>query len=63
MFKRPCPVVTVNKLTHISGCLTVLVYLTKSLIEELFTNATVESIYFSDHDAERNIIEKNGIDF
>ena len=35
------------------------VYIKKDLIEELFTNATVENIYFSDHDAVRYIIQKN----
>ena len=36
----------VNKQTHISGFLTDYVYIKKSLIEESFTNATVENIYF-----------------
>ena len=39
------------------------VYIKKDLIEELFTNATVENIYFSDHDAVRYIIQKNAVDF
>ena len=42
----------VNKPTHISGSLIDHVYIKKSLIEEFFSNATVENIYFSDHDAE-----------
>ena len=53
----------VNKPTHISGSLIDHVYIKKSLMEELFYNATVQNIYFSDHDAVRIIIEKNSIDF
>ena len=48
----------VNKPTHISGSLIGHVYIKKGLIEELFTNATVENIYFWDDDAVRIIIEK-----
>ena len=50
-----------NKPTHISGPLTI--YIKKNLMEGFFTNATVESIYFSDHDAVRTIIEKNAVHF
>ena len=32
-------------------------------MEEFFTNATVENIYFSDHDTVRIEIEKNAVDF
>ena len=32
-------------------------------MEELFTDATVENIYFSDQDVLRNIFEKNSVDF
>ena len=53
----------VNKPTHTSGSLIDHVYIKKSLMEELFFNATVQNIYFSDHDAVRIIIEKNSIDF
>ena len=53
----------VNKPTHISGSLIDHVYIKKSLIEELFTNATVENIYFWDDDAVRIVIEKNAVDF
>ena len=35
----------------------------KSLIEEFFTNGTVESIYYLDHDAVRLMIEENAVDF
>ena len=48
---------------HISGFLINHAYIKKSLIEEFFTNATVENIYFSDHDAVRIIIEINGVGF
>ena len=48
----------VNKPTYISRFLIDHVYIKKTL-----TNATVESIYFSDHDALRIIIEKNTVDF
>ena len=40
-----------------------IVYIKKSLIEEFFTNGTIENIYFSDHDAVRIIIEKNAVNF
>ena len=32
-------------------------------MEEFSANATVENIYFSDHDALRIVIEKNNVDF
>ena len=53
----------VNKLTHISGSLIDHVFIKKDLMEEFFTNATVENIYFSDHDAVRILIEKNAVGF
>ena len=52
-----------NKLTHISGSLIDHICIKKALMEEFFTNVTVENIYFSDHDAVRIIIEKNSVDF
>ena len=33
------------------------VYIKKALMEEFFTNVTVENIYFSDHDALRIAIQ------
>ena len=56
-------VLMVNKPRHIFGYLIDHVYVKKSLIEEIFTNATVESIYFSDHDTVRIAIEKNFVNF
>ena len=53
----------VNKPTHISGSLINNVSIKKTLMEEFFTNVSVENIYFSDHDALRNLIEKNAVDF
>ena len=53
----------VNKPTHISGSLIDHVFIKKDLMEEFFTNATVENIYFSDHDAIRILIEKNAVGF
>ena len=53
----------VNKPTHISGSLIDHVYIKKALMEELFTNVTVENIYFSDHYAARIVIHKNYADF
>ena len=32
-------------------------------MEEIFINATVENIYFSDHDAVRIVIRRNSVDF
>ena len=54
---------TVNKQTRISGILIEHGYIKKILMEEFFTNATVENIYFSDHDTVRIEIEKNAVDF
>ena len=48
----------INKPTRISGSLVDHVYIKNSLIEESFTNETVENICFSNHDAVRIIIEK-----
>ena len=48
-----------NKPTDISGSLIDHVYIKKRLKKELFFNATVQNIHFSDHDAVRVIIEKN----
>ena len=53
----------VNKPTHISGSLIDHVFIKKDLMEEFFTNATVENIYFSEHDAVRILIEKNAVSF
>ena len=53
----------VNKLTDISGSLIDHAYITKSLIEEFVINATVENIYFSDHDTVRIIIRKSAVNF
>ena len=44
---------------HISWSLIYHAYIKKRLIEEFFTNATVENIYFSDHHAARIMIENN----
>ena len=52
-----------NKPTHTSGSLIDHVYNKKGLMEEFFSNGTVENIYFSDHDAVRIIIEINGVGF
>ena len=52
-----------NKPTHISGSLIDHVYIEKTLMEEFSANATVENIYFSDHDAIRIVTEKNNVDF
>ena len=43
-----------NKTTHISGFLIDHVCMNKTLIKEFFTNANVESIYFSDQDYCKN---------
>ena len=48
---------------HISGSLTDHVYIKKTLIEEFFTNATVENIDFLDHNSVRITTEKNYVDF
>ena len=49
----------VNKPTHISGSLIDHVHIKKALMEEFSANATVENIYFYDHDAIRIVTEKN----
>ena len=53
----------VNKPIHISGYLIDHIYINKALTEELFTNVTVENIYFSDYDAVRIAIHKNRVEF
>ena len=55
----------INKPTHISGSFIAHAYvmLISCLMDELFTNATVGKIYFSDHDAVRVIIERNAVEF
>ena len=53
----------VNKPTHISESLIDHTYIKKTLMEEFFTNAAVEYIYFSDHDGVKIIIQKNTVDF
>ena len=53
----------VNKPPHVSGSLKDHVYIEKTLLEEFSANATIENIYFSDHDATRIVIEKNNVDF
>ena len=53
----------VNKPTHISRSLIDHVYIKKALMEEFFTNVTVENIYFFFYDAVRITIEKNYLDF
>ena len=52
----------INKPTHIPGSLIDDVYIKKTLMENFFTNESVENIYFSDHDAVRIVIEKNAVD-
>ena len=53
----------VDKPTDISGSLIYYVYIKNALMEEIFTNVTVENIYFSHHDVVRISIEKNYVDF
>lgn len=53
----------VNKPTHITGSLIEHVYIKEALMEKLFTNVTVENIFFLDHDAVRIVIEKNSVVF
>ena len=53
----------VNKPTHLFGSLIDHVYIKKTLMEEFSANATIENVYFSDHDAIRIVIEKNNVDF
>ena len=52
----PDDVQMVNESAYISGSLIYHVNVKNSLMEELFTNATVQNIYFSDHDAVRIVI-------
>ena len=52
-----------NKPTHISGSLIDHAYIKKTLMEEFSAQATVENIYFSNHDAVRIVIEKSNVDF
>ena len=53
----------INKPLPISGSLIDYVNIKKSLMEKIFTSATVENIYFSDDDVVKIIIEKNAVDF
>ena len=53
----------VNKPTHTSGSLIDHVHIKKALMEELFTNVTVENIHFSDHDAVKIATVKNYVVF
>ena len=43
----------------ISGSLIDNDYIKNALTEKFFINGTVENIYFSNHDAARNVIDKN----
>ena len=38
-------------------------YQQRTLMEQFFTNVTVENIYFLDHDAVRLVIEKIYVDY
>ena len=40
-----------------------LVYIKKALMEEFFTNVTIPTFIFLDHDALRIVIEQNSVDF
>ena len=53
----------VNKSGNISVSLINHVYIKKILMEEIFTGATVENIYFSDYDPVRTLIDKSTVDF
>ena len=53
----------VNKPTQTSGSLIDHVYIKQALMEEFFTNTTVENIYFSDHDAVRIAIHNSYVGF
>ena len=53
----------VNKPTHISGSSIDHIYIKKSLMENIFTNGTVENIYYSGDDAAIVIFDKNAIVF
>ena len=48
--------------THISGSLIDHFHIWKALMVEFLTNATVENIFVSDHDAVGIAIEKNSVD-
>ena len=39
------------------------VYILKNFDRRIYTNKTVEKIYFSDHDALKLVNEKNALDF
>ena len=47
-----------NKVTHISEFLIDHIYIRKTMMTEFSINATVENIYFSDHDAVRIVIKQ-----
>ena len=53
----------VDKPVHMSGSLINCVYIKKTLTTEFSINATVENIYFSDHDHVRIVIEQNNVYF
>ena len=53
----------VNKPTDTSGSLINHVYIKKALMEEIFTNTTVENMYFLHHDVLRIGIEKIFVNF
>ena len=53
----------VNKPIHISESLIDLWDIKKALMENVFSNVTVENIYFSNHDAVRIVIHKDYVDF
>ena len=46
-----------------SGYLVVHISIKKTLMEELFTNATVKNSYLLDHDVVRILIDENAVDF
>ena len=46
-----------------SGSLIFHIYIKKTLMENLFADATVKNIYFSDHDVVRILIDENAVDF
>ena len=55
---------TLNKPAHIFGSFIDSAYIRKALMEEDFTNITVENIFFfSDYDAVEMTIEKTYVDF
>ena len=54
---------TVDNPTHISRFSMDHIYIKKRFIEEFFSSATVENIYFLDHAAAIIMIEKNAVDF